>query len=118
MGARFTALEGTRTFACQFKGTFIDDVAVLAHPEQSASFLSRIQPGMILAQLGMGLGLVRDCIRLIEQAGKTHAHINCHESDQADELNEALQTAEEEVFRLADRLDAGPDSSELPFILT
>ena len=117
-GAHFTALEGTRTLACQFKGTFIEDSAVLAHPDHSASFLSRIQPGMILAQLGMGIGLVRDCIRLIEQAGKTHAHINCHERDQADELNDALQRAEEEVFRLAGRLDVGPDCSELPSILT
>jgi alkylation response protein AidB-like acyl-CoA dehydrogenase len=117
-GAHFTALEGTGTFACQFKGVLIEDAAVLAHPESSATYLARIQPGMILAQLGMGIGLIRDCIRLIQNAGKTHAHINCHERTQAEHLDEALNDAEAEIFRLARVLDSGPKPSELPAILT
>ncbi|WP_153114774.1 acyl-CoA dehydrogenase family protein [Rhodocyclus tenuis] len=106
-GAHFAALEGTRTLACQFRRVFIADGSVLAHPEQSAEYLARIQPGMILAQLGMGIGLVRDCIRLIDSAGRTHAHINCFEEDQVDSLHAALAAAAAEVDRLARRLDAG-----------
>lgn len=117
-GAHFTALEGTRTLACQFRNVRIDDNRVLAHPEQSAEYLTRIQPGMILAQLGMGLGLIRDCIRLIDSAGKTHQHINSFENDQAEELRIALADAEEKTFRLASRLDSGPQADALPALLT
>lgn len=116
-GAHFTALEGTRTLACQFRQVRIDDSRVLAHPEKSAAYLARIQPGMILAQLGMGLGLIRDCIRLIDSAGRTHEHINRFEDDQADELRAALAAAESEVFRLARLLDANPRPDRLPAIL-
>lgn len=116
-GAQFTALEGTRTLACQFRNVRIDDARVLAHPEQAASYLSRIQPGMILAQLGMGIGLIRDCIRLIDSAGRTHEHINRYEDDQADELRAALAGAEAEVFRLATLLDQGFPPEQQPSVL-
>jgi alkylation response protein AidB-like acyl-CoA dehydrogenase len=66
----------------------------------------------------MGIGLIRDCIRLIEAVGKTHAHINAFEQDQADELRAVLNGAEQEVFRLAARLDANPSAEELPALLT
>ena len=117
-GVHFTALEGTRTLACQFRNVRIDDARVLAHPEQSAAYLARIQPGMILAQLGMGLGLIRDCIRLVDGASRTHQHINAYELDQSAELHAALATAETETFRLAARLDAGPPPDDLPGLLT
>ncbi len=116
-GANFTALEGTRTLACQFRNVRIDDSRVLAHPEQSAEYLARIQPGMILAQLGMGLGLIRDCIRLIERVGKTHQHINQFEDDQAENLTADLAGAETETFHLAELLDAGPSVERRPTIL-
>lgn len=115
--AHFTALEGTRTFACQFRGVRIDDARVLAHPEQAKAYLLRIQPGMILAQMGMGLGLVRDCVRLIEATNRTHQHINCFETDQAEELAVALAGAELETARLAALLDGGPKPEALPAIL-
>jgi len=115
-GANFMALEGTRTLACQFRGVHIADSRVLAHPEQSADYLARIQPGMILAQLGMGLGLIRDCIGLVERSAKTHQHINCYEDDQPNELRCALDAAENETFRLAALLDSGPSPDQGPAI--
>lgn len=116
--AHFTALEGTRTLACQFRQVFIPDGEVLAHPDAAAAYLARIQPGMFLSQLGMGIGLIRDCVRLVERAGRTHAHVNAFERDQADELATALAAAEQEVFRLAARLDGAPSPEELPELLT
>ena len=116
-GVQFTALEGTRTLACQFRDVFIPDSRVLAHAETSAAYLARIQPGMILAQLGRGVGLIRDCIRLIESAGRTHAHVNRFETVQAGELRQELAAAEAEVFRLAARIDAGFPDAEQPSVL-
>ena len=116
--AHFTALEGTRTFACQFRNVVINDARILAQPDQSKAYLLRIQPGMILAQMGMGLGLIRDCVRLIESCSRTHQHINCFETDQADDLCVTLDAAEAETTRLATVLDANPAMEALPAILT
>jgi len=111
-GAHFTALEGTRTFACQFRGVRIDHAQVLAQPDQSKAYLARIQPGMILAQMGMGLGLVHDCIRLIESSARTHAHVNQFLDDQPGDLRAALDAARAETWRLATLADAGPTGDE------
>lgn len=116
-GTHFAALEGTATFGCQFRGVRIDDRHVLAHPAESVEYLARIQPGMILGQTGMGLGLVRDCIRMVEQAGRTHAHINQYETDQAEDLSGVLEALEGEVERLATALDAGPEPEQRPALL-
>lgn len=107
-GAHFTALEGTRTYACQFRGVRIDDARVLAQPDQSKAYLARIQPGMILAQMGMGLGLIEDCIRLIDSSTRTHAHVNRFLDDQSSELRAALEAARLETTRLAKLADAMP----------
>lgn len=117
-GAHFTALEGTRTFACQFRDVHIADARVLAQPEQSAAFLQRIQPGMILAQLGMGLGLVGDCIALIDAAGRSHAHINRYEDDQAADLQAVLAAAWGETRRLATAADLLPEGAAQAALLT
>lgn len=114
--AHFTALEGTATYACHFRDVLIPDTAVLAGPEESAGYLARIQPGMILAQVGMGFGLVRDCIRLIERMQRTHAHVNLHETEQAAALAEELACAQQQARQLAldaDRLPTGAAQAEL-----
>lgn len=117
-GAHFTALEGTGTLACQFREMRVDDSRVLAHPAQAADYLPRIQPGMILAQLGMGLGLIRDCIRLIDSAGRTHQHINQFETEQASSLGAALADAETRTWALASALDADPSVTSPVELLT
>lgn len=116
-GAHFTALEGTRTLACQFRAVFIADARVLAHPAQAADYLPRIQPAMILAQSGMAIGLARGCIGLVDAAGRTHGEINRFESEHADELRAALAALEDEAHRLARRIDGGVAADERPALL-
>lgn len=116
--AHFTAMEGTRTLACQFKETFIPDAQVLAHPDQSVEYLRRIQPGMILGQTGMAIGLVRDCIRLTTGMEKSHGHINAFETIQANNLTERLENAESEIYRLSGLLDQSPDTEILQTLMT
>lgn len=117
-GAHFTALEGTRTFACQFRGVRIADAQVLAHPEGAGAYLARIQPGMILAQMGMGLGLVQDCIGLVDSAARTHAHVNSFLDEQPDALRSELEAARAETLRLAAWADTVPAGEEQARLMT
>ena len=49
--AEFTAMEGTGTFACQFKDVFIAESRLLADPVQP--YLKKIKAGFIMLQGGM-----------------------------------------------------------------
>ena len=107
--ARFIGLDGTRTLACQFKECFVPDAMVLAQPSESAAYLARIKPGMILAQMGMGLGLIDACALLMAQSNRTHGHVNQYLDDQVGEVAEALEQARATTFELCDAVDADPD---------
>lgn len=106
--ANFVALDGTRTLACQFRDTFIPDARVLAHPAESSAYVRRIKPGMILGQMGMGLGLVAACVKLMRDQAKTHAHINAWLDDQPDDIEAALGSARSQTYSLAGKLAQDP----------
>ncbi len=106
--AHFVALDGTRTLACHFRDAFVPDAMVLSHPGQSAAYVRRIKPGMILAQMGMGLGLVDACVGMMRQSNKTHAHVNQYLDDQAGDIEAALQEARAASYALADAISANP----------
>lgn len=108
--ATFVALEGTRTLACQFRDTFIADARVLAHPADSLAYIRRIKPGMVLAQMGMGLGLIQACIALMREADRSHAHVNAFLDDRPDELQPLLDAARQTTLALADTLSANPQA--------
>lgn len=116
-GTHFTALEGTGTLACQFRDCLISDGRVLAHAEDSVAYLAKIKPGMILGQMGMGLGLISSCIDLIAAVSSTQSSINQYLDDQADDLLDVLQSAHQETYRLAALLDADPNVQILPDVL-
>jgi hypothetical protein len=115
--AHFIGMDGTRTLACQFKESFIPDAMVLAHPSESTQYLQRIMPGMVLAQMGMGLGLIDSCIRLMEQANKSLSHVNQFLDDQADDLQAALDEARAATYALADAVAGKPCDSHMLDIL-
>lgn len=102
--AHFVGLDGTRTLACQFKESFVPDARVLAHPAQSAEYIRRIKPGMILAQMGMGLGLIDACGKLMEQSNRTLAHVNQYLDDQFEDIQAALDGARAATYSLAERI--------------
>jgi alkylation response protein AidB-like acyl-CoA dehydrogenase len=102
--AHFVGLDGTRTLACQFKDCFIPDPMVLAHPSESEAYLQRIKPGMVLAQMGMGLGLIDACVKMMEQSNKTLSHVNQYLDDQAPELAATLAAARAATYELAEEL--------------
>jgi len=94
----FVALDGTRTFAIQFRKAFIPDAHVLADPIDS--YIPKIRAGFILLQAGMAFGLIRNCIDLMEQAGGSLSHVNCFLPDQPADFRAQLTAMEQEVYEL------------------
>ena len=77
----------------------VPDEWVLADPVDP--FIKRIRAGFILLQAGMAFGLIRDCLRLIEQCKGPLGHVNKYLDVQAEPLAEQLEAMEVEVARLA-----------------
>ena len=107
--AHFIGLDGTRTLACQFKECFIPDAMVLAQPSRSAAYLARIKPGMILAQLGMGLGLIEGCALLMDQSNRTLGHVNQYLDDQVGDIVAALEATRVATYELCDAVEVAGD---------
>jgi hypothetical protein len=102
--AHFVALEGTRTFACQFRNVFVPDAEVLAHPAEFAAFVKRIKPGFVTMQCGIALGIIDDCVAIMRESDETHAHVNRYLDDQADGLAAELDDARTAIYDLASRI--------------
>ena len=71
---QFSTLEGTGTYSVRFRRAFIADDMMLADP--LGCMVSRIRPGFVLLQTGMGLGVIRASIDAMRQADKTQAATN------------------------------------------
>jgi alkylation response protein AidB-like acyl-CoA dehydrogenase len=100
LSAHFTALEGTRTFACIFEDVFIPDEMIIDH--DGAAFLRRSRAGIVLLQFGMGVGNIQSCIDLCREVEPMLGHVNCYLDDRPDELQEELDDAVEAVMALAE----------------
>ena len=100
LSAHFTALEGTRTFACLFDNVFIPDAMVIDH--DGAAFMKRARAGIVLLQFGMGVGNIQSCIDLCREVEPMLGHVNCYLDDRPDELQEELDDAVEAVLALAE----------------
>jgi len=98
--AHFSALEGTRTFACIFENVFIPDDMIIDH--KGAAFLRRARAGIVLLQLGMGIGNIQSCIDLCREVEPLLGHVNCYLDDRPDELQAELDDAVEAALALAE----------------
>ncbi|MES9845277.1 MAG: acyl-CoA dehydrogenase family protein [Candidatus Sedimenticola sp. PURPLELP] len=98
--AHFTALEGTRTFACIFENVFIPDAMIIDH--DGAGFLRRTRAGIVLLQFGMGVGNIQSCIDMSREVEPLLGHVNSYLDDRPDQLQEDLNDAVEAVFALAE----------------
>jgi hypothetical protein len=100
LSAHFTALEGTRTFACIFEDVFIPDEMIIDH--DGAAFLRRSRAGIVLLQFGMGVGNIQSCIDLSREVEPLLGHVNQYLDDRPDELQEELDDAVEAAMALAE----------------
>ncbi len=100
LSAHFTALEGTRTFACIFENVFIPDSMIIDH--DGAAFLRRSRSGIVLLQFGMGVGNIQSCIDLCRDVEPLLGHVNCYLDDRPDQLQAELDDAVEAALALAE----------------
>ena len=106
--AHFTALEGTRTFACIFDQVFVPDSMIIDH--DGAAFLRRSRAGIVLLQFGMGVGNIQSCIDLCREVEPVLGHVNRFLDDRPDELQEELDDLTEATLALAeDPFDTSPE---------
>jgi len=105
---KFVALDGTRTFAVQMRDVMIPDALVLADPVDD--YIKRIRAGFVLLQSGMAIGLIRDCVVMMQQMKGPLGHVNKYLDVQPEALAEQLDAMETTVARLAATpFEADPD---------
>jgi alkylation response protein AidB-like acyl-CoA dehydrogenase len=96
---KFVALDGTRTFSVQMRDVIVPDSHVLADP--APDYVKRIRAGFVLLQAGMGIGLMRDCIALMQQTKPQLGHVNKFLDTQPEDHAEKLADTEATVAELA-----------------
>lgn len=95
----FLAMDGTGTYAVQFRDVFIPDDQVLAAP--AMPFVKKIRAGFILMQMSMGLGLIRDCVAIMQSVRPSLEHVNCFLPQQPEDVAGLLAKMEAETMMLA-----------------
>jgi alkylation response protein AidB-like acyl-CoA dehydrogenase len=104
----FLAMDGTGTYAVQFRDLFVPDDLILA--EKAAPFVRKIRAGFILLQAGMGFGLIRDCIAIMDEVAVPLGHVNRYLPQQPVNFRELVAELETEGMALA-RDPFNPDDS-------
>jgi alkylation response protein AidB-like acyl-CoA dehydrogenase len=95
----FLAMDGTGTYSVQFRDVFVPDDLVLAEP--AGPFVKKIRAGFILLQAGMGLGLIKDCIQIMDEVGAPLGHVNRYLPQQPLQFRELHSEFEKEAMALA-----------------
>ena len=95
----FLAMDGTGTYSIQFRDAFVPDDLILA--EQAKPFVKRIRAGFILLQTGMGLGLIRDCVAIMQGVAEPLGHVNRFLNQQPTDFQALLDELETEAMALA-----------------
>lgn len=103
--AHFIGMEGTNTFACQFRDVFLADARVVSHPHEFDAFRTRTKSAFILLQMGMGLGLIDACVVMMRRADRQFGHVNQFLDVQADALADELDAARTATYALAEKIE-------------
>src|SRR5712671_5757992 len=94
----FLAMDGTGTYGVQFRDAFIPDDQILADP--AGPFVKKIRAGFILLQAGMALGLIKDCIAIMDEADAPLGHVNRYLPQQPLQFRELFAEIERETMAL------------------
>ena len=99
------SMDGTGTYSIRFKDSFISDEMLLADP--APAFMKAIRPGFIYLQMGMGIGLVRGCAKLMEKQRDSLGHINNYLELQPEDFYEKASELESRLVKLESDLLCG-----------
>jgi hypothetical protein len=102
----FSGMEGTQTLNLRLDRVNLTDADIIAHPGQFKGYISRIKPGFVLGQTGMGLGIIEASLQSIQDSNETHSHVNVFLDDQAEDLEADLLELKHRVATLADQAQA------------
>jgi hypothetical protein len=94
----FLAMDGTGTYAIQFRDAFIGDDMILADP--AGPYIRRIRAGFILLQAGMAIGVIRDCVAMMNEVRVQLGHVNKYLDVQPEHIADQLAEIEGEVAAL------------------
>lgn len=94
----FLALDGTGTYAIHFRDAFIPEDRILADPVEP--YIARIRAGFVLLQAGMAIGVIRDCISIMEEVRPSLGHVNKYLEVQPADMAAELDAIEAEVAAL------------------
>jgi alkylation response protein AidB-like acyl-CoA dehydrogenase len=95
----FLAMDGTGTYGVQFRDVFVPDELILAEP--AGPFVKKIRAGFILLQAGMALGLIKDCIQIMDEVEAPLGHVNRYLPQQPVQFRELHAEFEKETMALA-----------------
>src|SRR5882724_1607732 len=95
----FLAMDGTGTYGVQFRDVFVPDELILAEP--AGPFVRKIRAGFILLQAGMALGLIKDCIAIMDEVATPLGHINRYLPQQPADFRQLASDLESETMELA-----------------
>jgi hypothetical protein len=95
----FLAMDGTGTYGVQFRDVFVSNDLILAEPADP--FMKKIRSGFILLQAGMAIGLIRDCIAIMNEVGGQLSHVNRYLPQQPVDFQELLADLESQTMELA-----------------
>jgi len=95
----FLAMDGTGTYAVQVRDLFISEDMILADP--AMPYVKKIRAGFVTLQAGMAIGLVRDCVAMMNEVKASLGHVNQYLDVQPEDIAAQLKAVEEEVFALA-----------------
>ncbi len=95
----FLAMDGTGTYGVQFRDAFVPDDLILADP--AGPFVKRIRAGFILLQAGMALGLIKDCISIMDEVEGSLGHVNRYLPQQPVHFSDLAAELEAQTMALA-----------------
>jgi alkylation response protein AidB-like acyl-CoA dehydrogenase len=95
----FLAMDGTGTYGVQFRDVFVSNNLILAEP--AGPFVKKIRAGFILLQAGMAIGLIRDCIAIMNEVGGSLGHVNRYLPQQPTDFQDLLSDLESQTMELA-----------------
>jgi len=95
----FLAMDGTGTYGVQFRDVFVPDELILADP--AGPFVKKIRAGFVLLQAGMALGLIKDCISIMDEVDAPLGHVNRYLPQQPAQFRELFSEFEAEAMALA-----------------